>query len=96
MATDLKLFIAGEWTEGTGDDHYEVRSPSTGEHIYNVPKASQGDIDRAVRAAREATEEMRQWTAFERADLCLRIYELWKTRVDAVARHPLHRAGEAL
>ena len=27
MATDLKLFIAGEWTEGTGDDHYEVVSP---------------------------------------------------------------------
>ncbi len=86
MATDLRLFIAGEWTEGTGDDHYEVRSPVNGEHIYNLPKASQNDIDRAVVAAREATEEMRHWTAFERADLCLRIYELWQTRIDEVAR----------
>ncbi len=86
MPTDLKLFIAGEWTEGTGDDNYQVRSPVTGEHIYNVPKASQGDIDRAVIAAREATDELRQWTAFERADLCLRIYDLWQTRIDDVAR----------
>jgi succinate-semialdehyde dehydrogenase/glutarate-semialdehyde dehydrogenase len=86
MATDLKLFIAGEWTEGTGDDHFEVHSPSTGELLYNVPKASSVDIDRAVTSAREASEEMRHWTAFERADLCLRIYDLWQTRVDDVAR----------
>ena len=56
MAKDLELFIAGEWTEGTGEDHYEVHSPSTGEHLYNVPKASPADIDRAVAAAREATK----------------------------------------
>jgi acyl-CoA reductase-like NAD-dependent aldehyde dehydrogenase len=86
MAEDLKLFIAGEWTEGTGDDRYEIMSPVTGEHIYNVPKASRADIDRAVVAARKATEDMRHWTAFERADLCLRIYELWQERIDEVAR----------
>jgi acyl-CoA reductase-like NAD-dependent aldehyde dehydrogenase len=73
MPQDLKLFIAGDWTEGTGEGHYEVSSPVTGEHIYNVPIASQADLDRAVTAAREATEEMRHWTAFERAELCLRI-----------------------
>lgn len=86
MTADLKLFLAGEWTEGTGDEHYEVHSPVTGEHIYNLPKASKSDIDRAVAAARIATEEMRHWTAFERADLCLRIYELWQERVEEVAR----------
>ncbi|MFZ0013993.1 MAG: aldehyde dehydrogenase family protein, partial [Acidimicrobiia bacterium] len=86
MAQDLKLFIAGEWTEGTGDGQYEVNSPVTGEHIYNVPIASAADIDRAVAAGRDATEEMRHWTAFERAELCLRIYDLWQDRVDDVAR----------
>ncbi len=86
MAQDLKLFIAGEWTEGTGDDHYEIKSPVTGEHIYNVPKASRADIDRAVASGRAATEEMRHWTAFERADLCLRIYDLWQDRIEDVAR----------
>ena len=65
MPHDLKLFIAGEWTEGTGEGHYEVNSPVTGEHIYNVPIASHADMDRAVSAAREATDEMRHWTAFD-------------------------------
>jgi succinate-semialdehyde dehydrogenase/glutarate-semialdehyde dehydrogenase len=86
MPTDLALFIAGEWTRGTSDDQYEVHSPVTGEHIYNVPKASPADIDRAVAAARQATEEMRHWTAFERAEMCLRVYDLWQDRADEVAR----------
>ncbi|HEX7100485.1 MAG TPA: aldehyde dehydrogenase family protein [Acidimicrobiia bacterium] len=86
MTRDLKLLIDGEFTEGTGDEVYELHSPVTGEHIANVPLASQADIDRAVAAARRATEEMRHWTAFERAELCLRIYELWQERVEDVAR----------
>ncbi len=86
MAKDLKLYIAGEWTEGTGDEPYALHSPVTGEHIANVPVASQADIDRAVVAARSAAEEMRQWTAFERAELCLRIHELWQDKVESVAR----------
>ncbi|HEX6287099.1 MAG TPA: aldehyde dehydrogenase family protein [Acidimicrobiia bacterium] len=96
MVQDLKLFIAGEWTEGSGDDHYEVSSPVTGEHIYNVPKASQADIDRAVAAAREATEEMRHWTAFERAELCLRIYDLWQEQIESVARILTTEQGKPL
>jgi succinate-semialdehyde dehydrogenase/glutarate-semialdehyde dehydrogenase len=86
MPTDLQLFIAGEWTSGTGDGHYEVRSPVTGEHIYDVPKASPADIDKAVTAARDATEEMRHWTAFERAEMCQRVYDLWQGHAEEVAR----------
>ncbi|MGH8928037.1 MAG: aldehyde dehydrogenase family protein [Acidimicrobiia bacterium] len=86
MATDLKLFIGGEWTEGTGDAHYELRSPGTGEHLANLPQASTADIDRAVSAARAASEEMRLWSAFERAELCLRAYEIWQDRIEGIAR----------
>ncbi|MFP3915372.1 MAG: aldehyde dehydrogenase family protein [Actinomycetota bacterium] len=86
MTRDLKLYIDGEFTEGTGEEVYELRSPVNGEHIANVPIASRADIDRAVSSARGAAEEMRHWTAFERADLCLRIYELWQDRVEDVAR----------
>lgn len=82
----MKLYIDGEFTEGTGDEAYEVTSPVTGEHIANIPVASSGDIDRAVVAARRASDEMRHWTAFERAELCLRIYEMWQDRIEDVAR----------
>ncbi len=86
MAQDLKILIGGEWTEGTGEEFYEISSPATGEHIYNVPKASPADIDRAVKAAHEAADEMRHWTAFERAEMCLRVYDLWQERIEDVAR----------
>ncbi|MDH3308061.1 MAG: aldehyde dehydrogenase family protein, partial [Acidimicrobiia bacterium] len=79
---DLKLFIAGEWTEGTGDEVYEIRSPVTGEHIANVPIASEADINRAVAAARVATEELRHWSPFERADLCHRIGDVIDQNVE--------------
>ncbi|MGI8515809.1 MAG: aldehyde dehydrogenase family protein [Acidimicrobiia bacterium] len=86
MATQLELFIAGEWTAGSGEGHYELRSPGTGEHLADVPRASQADVDRAVQAAHAASEEMRHWSAFERADLCLRAYELWEERITEIAR----------
>jgi succinate-semialdehyde dehydrogenase/glutarate-semialdehyde dehydrogenase len=86
MTTDLKLFIAGEWTEGTGTGSYQLRSPATGEHLANVPLVGQADVDRAVAAGQAASEEMRHWSAFERAELCLRAYEIWQERVEEVAR----------
>ena len=86
MAQDLKLYIDGEFTDGTGEETYEIRSPVTGEHIGTLPVASAADIDRAVASARRATEEMRHWTAFERAELCLRIYDLWQDQIEDIAR----------
>jgi succinate-semialdehyde dehydrogenase/glutarate-semialdehyde dehydrogenase len=86
VAENLKLYIAGEWTEGTGDEVHELQSPVTGEHIANVPLASPADLDRAVAAARAATEEMRHWSAFERAGLCLRIAAAIEPLEEEIAR----------
>jgi succinate-semialdehyde dehydrogenase/glutarate-semialdehyde dehydrogenase len=86
MTVDLKLFIAGEWTSGSGSEAYQLRSPATGEHLANVPLATDSDLDRAVAAARQATETMRHWSAFERAGLCLRAYEIWQGRIEEMAR----------
>ena len=60
--------------------------PGSGEHLADVPRASKADVDRAVAAANAATEEMRHWSAFERAELCLKAYELWEERVPEIAR----------
>ncbi len=86
MVTTLQIFIAGEFTEGTGSDHHRLISPVTGKHIADVPLASPADIDRAVTAAREAAAEMRHWSAFERAELCLRIAGAIEPMVEEIAR----------
>lgn len=86
MTTDLKLYIAGEWTEGTGTEWHELVSPVTGQMIARVPIASQADIDRAVVAARNAQDEFRHWSAFERAELCLRIAAEIEPLIEEIAR----------
>ncbi|NQV06083.1 aldehyde dehydrogenase [bacterium] len=86
MVENLKLYLAGEWTEGTGDEVHELISPATGEHVANVPLAAPADIDRAVAAAREAQAEYRHWSAFERADLLHRIADAVESDVTEIAR----------
>lgn len=86
MATDLKLLIAGELTEGTGDEVHEVMSPVTGEHVANLPLASEQDVDRAVAAARDALRDLAEMTVFDRADLCHRIADLIMEEQEELAR----------
>ncbi|NND03770.1 MAG: aldehyde dehydrogenase [Acidimicrobiia bacterium] len=86
MVETVKLYIAGEWTEGTGEEAYELRSPGSGDHIADIPIASQADVDKAVAAAREAHDEIRHWSAFERADLCNRIAAEVGPLVEEIAR----------
>jgi succinate-semialdehyde dehydrogenase/glutarate-semialdehyde dehydrogenase len=86
VADTAKLYLAGEWTEGTGDSVHRLISPVTGEHLADVPLASPADIDRAVAAAREAQDEFRFWSAFERAELCHRIADAVAGMVPEIAR----------
>ena len=50
----LQNFIGGDWVDATGDEAREIVSPVTGEHLADAPNASEEDIARAARAAREA------------------------------------------
>ncbi len=86
MAEVVKLYIAGEWTEGTGAEVHPLHSPVTGEHIADVPLASPQDIDRAVAAARRAQDEFRHWSAIERAELNHRIAEAIQPLIADIAR----------
>ncbi len=86
MTADLQIYIAGEWTDGTGDSHHELMSPVTGEHVANVPIASASDVERALLAAREAQDQFRHWSAIERADLMHRIAAAVSDNIEEVAR----------
>jgi acyl-CoA reductase-like NAD-dependent aldehyde dehydrogenase len=86
MAQTLDLYLAGEWTQGTGDRVHSLISPVTGEHIADVPLASPADIDRAVTAARAAQDDFRSWSPFERADLLHRIAAAIGAMVPEIAR----------
>ncbi len=86
MVETVKLYIAGEWTEGTGDSVHTLVSPVTGDHIADVPIASPADVDRAVAAARAAQDDYRHWSAIERADMNHRIAAAIEPMVADIAR----------
>ncbi len=85
-AVDVEMYLAGEWTRGTGTETRKLVSPVTGEHIANVPLPSEADVAQATAAARQAAEDFRHWSPFERADLCHRIADAIVARVADIAR----------
>ena len=54
------LYLGGEWIESTGDRWIPVENPATEAVIAEVPEGTVEDVDRAVRAARQAFP---QWSA---------------------------------
>lgn len=51
-----RLHIGGEWVDALDGAEFETYNPATGEVITKVAEAKAADVDRAVKAAREAFE----------------------------------------
>ena len=83
---DTRLYLAGRFVPGTGDEHLPVRSPATGEHLTDLPVAGRPEVDAAVAAARAAFDDYRHWTADERARLCHRVARLVEADTAELAR----------
>ncbi|RQG90067.1 aldehyde dehydrogenase family protein [Natrarchaeobius halalkaliphilus] len=65
-----RLFIGGEWVEGTSGSTFETSNPTTGRTIATVPEAGEADVDEAVDAARRAYEETwSEYSATERRNI---------------------------
>ena len=79
-----EMFVDGEWVPAAGGETQDILNPATGGVIATVPKGSEEDVDRAVKAARRAFEET--WfdaTPGERARMLLETSDL---RLEQVAR----------
>jgi len=76
MATAVKrreMFIGGEWVQGSGSEGQAIVNPATGEIIAEVPKGTEADVDRAVKAARKAYTEWFETTPRERSEMLLKL-----------------------
>jgi succinate-semialdehyde dehydrogenase/glutarate-semialdehyde dehydrogenase len=82
----LRNFIGGDWAESTGDHHRDIVSPVTGEVLAAVPDASPDDVDRAVKAARQAQPGWAALSAWERARICHAVADLIDERREEFAR----------
>jgi acyl-CoA reductase-like NAD-dependent aldehyde dehydrogenase len=89
MATTVRTlqnFIGGDWVDATAEDARTIVSPVTGETLADAPNASEEDIARAARAAREAQPRWAALSAWERAEVCHRIADEIDERKEWFAR----------
>src|SRR5437867_10823371 len=78
MATAVKrreIFIGGQWVAGSGSEGQPIINPATGETIAEVPKGTEADVDRAVKAARTAYLEWFETVPKERSEMLLKLAE---------------------
>src|ERR1700738_1536756 len=68
-----QMFIGGEWVDGSGSESQEVINPATGEVMAEVPKGTEADVDRAVKAARTAYTDWFETVPKERSEMLLKL-----------------------
>ena len=82
----IRNYVGGEWVEAASSERLDVTNPATGETIAEVPLSRSADVDRAVRAAREAFPGWRRTPPLERARACFELKYLLEEAKDELAR----------
>jgi aldehyde dehydrogenase (NAD+) len=81
LQKQYELFINGAWVKPEKGGYFETVNPSTEQVIARVAEATQGDVDKAVNAARNAYENVwGKMPAKERAKYIFRIARLIQER----------------
>jgi 1-pyrroline dehydrogenase len=100
MSTTLKrrdMFIGGKWGPGSGHEYQEIINPATGKVIAEVPKGTEEDVNVAVRAARDAFDDV--WfdtTPRERSERLLKLAEVVTLHGDELAHIESENVGKPL
>ena len=94
----FKMFIGGDWVEGSSEALLPVYDPSTEEVMAWVPEGRAEDVDRAVTAARSAFDDgpWSQTTAAERGRLLLRLAEKIRQNSAALAELESRNSGKPI
>src|SRR5919199_2264915 len=69
-----EMFVGGDWVPSASGETQEVLNPATGDVIAEVPRGSDEDVDRAVKAARKAFDD--DWfdtTPGERGEMLMKL-----------------------
>ncbi len=93
-----QMVIDGRETAAASGRTATVTSPATGEVVASVPVADTHDVDRAIQAARRAFTEgpWPQTPASERGRVLLRLSNLLREEVEALARLEVRSAGKPI
>ena len=100
MATEVKqreMFIGGNWTSSTEGKTLPVVNPATGETIAATPAADEKDVDRAVKTAQKAFDEV--WfdtTPGERQAMLLKLADAIDEHAEEIGRLESENVGKPI
>ncbi|MEU4234502.1 aldehyde dehydrogenase family protein [Nonomuraea sp. NPDC026600] len=87
ISTPRQLFIDGRWVDAASGKTFATPNPATGQMLAQVAEADAEDVDRAVRAARQAFEgPWSRMTASERGRIIWRIGDLILEHLEELAQ----------
>ena len=92
--SEVRNFIDGAWSSGSST--FTVKNPATGASLAQVAQSSEGDVDRAVAAARLAFQAWRLTTPFERQALLRRIGAIIDSRTEELSSAITQEMGKTL
>ncbi|MEM9133528.1 MAG: NAD-dependent succinate-semialdehyde dehydrogenase [Actinomycetota bacterium] len=90
------MFINGAWIEADGGATFAVTNPATGEEIGRMPDGGAADAATAIGAAHEAFDAWSRTTAFARADILQRAWQLMGERAAELAQLMTTEQGKPL
>lgn len=90
------MFINGQWSPAASGNQFEVTNPATGEVIGTVPDGSTEDAEAAIEAADAAFGSWSTNTAYERADILYRAWQLMTDRSQELAALMTNEQGKPL
>ncbi|HSL67873.1 MAG TPA: aldehyde dehydrogenase family protein, partial [Actinomycetota bacterium] len=95
-ATTVQSFIGGRY-EAPGSEQVDpIPNPATGQTIAMLPYSTPEDIDRAIRAAREAFPGWSDTPAPDRAQVLFRLKALLEERFEDLARLVTEENGKTI
>jgi malonate-semialdehyde dehydrogenase (acetylating)/methylmalonate-semialdehyde dehydrogenase len=92
----IKNYVGGTWADAQATEQLDVTNPANGDVLAQVPLSTAPDVDRAVRAAREAFPTWRATPPLERARACFELKYRLEERKDDLARLVTLDNGKAL
>ena len=93
-----KLYINGEWRPSASGKTFDVVDPSTRDVFHQVPAGNSDDIEKAVKAAREAFDKgpWSRMSGTERAHILRKMGDEIEARTDELARLEVRDNGKPL
>jgi len=89
-------FIDGKWQKSEKGETYDVINPATEEVLGKASKASENDVNKALKSAEKGLEIWRKTPPWERAKIIRKIADLMRERTDVLAKWLTLEVGKPL